>query len=418
MNVFLGSTANNLHVQQIGLGLHEAGRLDVFATPSVDGKLAPPLSLLRALLPRISPKIDAQLRRRRPVGIPVEKLRETPLWDSLRLASGKAGFPDTWSDSIWEHQEHAFARWCGRRIHKTRPSLFLGMEHGALEALQAARDVGTVGALMFTSLHHRFRERWLAPEYERFPELLGAQARIIRTRDRPRDQRRDAELALASFVHANSSVTERSLVEAGVPRERILTLPLGAPPVDAHALDRVPGQSPAVVLFVGNVAVHKGAHHLLEAWNLLRVSKGARLEFCGASLLPERCMPQGDASVIFHGHLPPDHVRQAMRTASVLVLPSLCDGFGMVVTEAMAQGLPVVCSANAGASQLVREGVNGFVVAPADPRALAEKIDWCLAHPRELAEMGRAAAETVRGWTWRDFRREFIAGLDRMSAKS
>jgi glycosyltransferase involved in cell wall biosynthesis len=98
-----------------------------------------------------------------------------------------------------------------------------------------------------------------------------------------------------------------------------------------------------------------------------------------------------------------------MREASVLVLPSICDGFGMVVNEAMAQGLPVICSSNAGASQLVVEGVNGFVVPPADPGSLAERLAWCLDHPAELRSMGVRAAESARNWTWGAFRARFAA---------
>jgi glycosyltransferase involved in cell wall biosynthesis len=103
-----------------------------------------------------------------------------------------------------------------------------------------------------------------------------------------------------------------------------------------------------------------------------------------------------------------------MHQASVLVLPSICDGFGMVVTEAMSQGLPVICSSNAGASQLVADGVNGFIVPPADAGRLAERLAWCLDHPVELQNMGRQAANTARHWKWSDFRARFVAELSLM----
>ena len=59
------------------------------------------------------------------------------------------------------------------------------------------------------------------------------------------------------------------------------------------------------------------------------------------------------------------------RRAAMLVLPTLCDGFGYVVSEAMANGLPVITTYNAGAAERVDEGRNGFVVPPADALALA-----------------------------------------------
>jgi glycosyltransferase involved in cell wall biosynthesis len=103
-----------------------------------------------------------------------------------------------------------------------------------------------------------------------------------------------------------------------------------------------------------------------------------------------------------------------MRRASVLVLPSVCDGFGMVVTEAMAQGLPVICSSNAGASQLIVGGENGFIVPPANPEQLSERIAWCIRNPRPLYAMGQNALETARNWGWPHFRARFVRDLSSM----
>jgi glycosyltransferase involved in cell wall biosynthesis len=83
----------------------------------------------------------------------------------------------------------------------------------------------------------------------------------------------------------------------------------------------------------------------------------------------------------------------------------------------MANGLPVITTANAGAADLVEEGRNGFVVPPADSEALADRIDWCLHHPRELVDMRRHmrrhAVATARRWTWSEFRVSLLVGLSR-----
>jgi glycosyltransferase involved in cell wall biosynthesis len=168
------------------------------------------------------------------------------------------------------------------------------------------------------------------------------------------------------------------------------------------------------VLFVGNVALHKGAHHLIDAWRKVASSGPGRLDLYGRWALPTAFLPSAGENMFAHGRVSPEIIRAAMRRASVLVLPSVCDGFGMVVTEAMAQGLPVICSSNAGASLLVVEGKNGFVVPAADPDSLARTLIWCIENPDRLHEMGRNALQSARNWSWADFRARFTRDLSAM----
>jgi glycosyltransferase involved in cell wall biosynthesis len=82
----------------------------------------------------------------------------------------------------------------------------------------------------------------------------------------------------------------------------------------------------------------------------------------------------------------------------VFVLPSLQDGFGLVVYEAAACGLPVIISENVGAT--VRDGQDGFVVPIRDAEALAAKLLYLYEHPAERQAMGRSARQFVSRYTW------------------
>lgn len=412
MNVFVGTTANNLHTQQIGLALHEAGRLHTFGAPVLDLATRPWHHALHRLRRRLFPAFDARLRRRRPPGIPATLTAERS-WDALLWqATGRLPIPLPWTDLLWERQEHAFARWCGRRLALApRPDTYLGTEHGALEALHAARALGLCSGVIFASAHHTFQSRWLDPIYQRYPGMLDAASRCIRDREPLRNHRRDLEMAAADFIHANSEFTASTLRAAGVPAEKLITVPLGAPPaLPPEALRPGPPAQP-VVIFAGNVSVHKGAHLLLEAWRQLPPG-AARLDFYGHSLLPADCLTEVPPSVRFHGPVPYAELQNRLRQASLLVLPSLCEGFGMVVTEAMAQGIPVLCSAHVGAAQLIEPGINGLVVPAGDATALATALRWALDHPVELNGMGHAAAATARAWSWAHFRQTFVQKLD------
>jgi glycosyltransferase involved in cell wall biosynthesis len=103
-----------------------------------------------------------------------------------------------------------------------------------------------------------------------------------------------------------------------------------------------------------------------------------------------------------------DQMPSAFRAADVFVFPSLLEGSASVVLEAMASGLPVVVTPNAGADA-VREGIDGFVVPIRSPEAIAERLDRIGADDALRERMGRAARERAHEFTWAEFRRSFRA---------
>jgi alpha-maltose-1-phosphate synthase len=85
------------------------------------------------------------------------------------------------------------------------------------------------------------------------------------------------------------------------------------------------------------------------------------------------------------------------RAADVLVFPSLNDAFGLVMLEAMACGLPVIATDHSGAVDVIRDGVDGFVVPARDPAAIAARLEPLIADPSLAAEMGRLARQRIAG---------------------
>lgn len=111
------------------------------------------------------------------------------------------------------------------------------------------------------------------------------------------------------------------------------------------------------------------------------------------------------------GSLPQAELAARFRAADCLVLPSRNESFGMVVPEALAAGLPVLASERTGASALVREGVNGWVVPAGDAGALASRMLWCAGHPAELRRMRAACIESAAAADWAVYRERLPALL-------
>lgn len=187
-----------------------------------------------------------------------------------------------------------------------------------------------------------------------------------------------AEFELADIIWCPSEYVKKSLVENGIPENKIIVSYLG---VDLERYGA--GSSKKVmhnkftILFVGNVGVQKGIHVLLAALvcseleSIQVILNGTPDDTVGQ--LINKYKNELDRKNISIRVDPGDPVRNYAE-ASVLVLPSVHDAFGIVVPEAMAAGLPIIVSNNAGASEIINDGMNGYVFTSENSKMLADVI--------------------------------------------
>jgi glycosyltransferase involved in cell wall biosynthesis len=181
--------------------------------------------------------------------------------------------------------------------------------------------------------------------------------------------------------------------------------------VDAERF--APGEGPksGETLFVGRLLPHKGVNYLIEA-----MPRGAPLRLVGRPydgvFFSQLRAAAAGRSVVFETTASDDDLIERYRRALVTVLPSVYESIdgawtqqpellGLVVLESMACGTPVIVTRVASLPELVQDGVTGFIVAPNDPDAIREKIQWLRDHPASAVEMGRRArALVVEHFTW------------------
>ena len=112
-------------------------------------------------------------------------------------------------------------------------------------------------------------------------------------------------------------------------------------------------------------------------------------------------MAENHDSISFKGFVPNNKLRVKYSSASVFILPSIQDGFGMVFAEAMACGCPVIATTNTGAPDLVTDGVEGFIVPIRSPQSIADRLQQLADQPELRKKMGRAALARIQklnGW--------------------
>ncbi|KAB2963780.1 MAG: glycosyltransferase family 4 protein [Thermoanaerobaculia bacterium] len=295
--------------------------------------------------------------------------------------------------------DRAFDRWAAARVGRTSANLVIGYEMGCRDLLDRARRSGVRTVLDAASFHHRAQDEWRRP-----PESPRLHRKIVAAKER--------ELELAEHVFVASELAAETYRAAGVPAARLSVLPLG---VDLLRFqDSKPRRSPGLkILFVGKLTETKGFDLLLQAFDRVRrASPDATLRVAGQGRWPGPLAAAIECGRVAHEQLP-----EVYSAADVLVLPSRLDGFGMVVSEALACGTPVLVSDRVGAKDLVQEGVNGWVVPAEDAGKLAERLSWCADHLPELRALRETCRRLVEPHGWEAYGERLVAAVRRILAE-
>lgn len=251
-------------------------------------------------------------------------------------------------------------------------------------------------------LNKWLRTRQSAPIFTIVHHLRLSEARpawqnwLVRAVERP-------YLASVDGYIFNSHTTRQAVADVlgPVTRPYVVAPPAGSRfgrlITEAEITRRAHEDGPLRLLFVGNVMRRKGLHTLLAA--VARLPAGAvELAVVGdtavepgyyRSLQPQLSILAERVTV--YGRVPDTALSALMQKSHVLVVPSSYEGFGIVYLEGMGAGLPAIATTAGGAGEIVTDGVNGFLIAPEDEAALAQKLSWLHQNRHELAAMGQAA---------------------------
>lgn len=214
----------------------------------------------------------------------------------------------------------------------------------------------------------------------------------------------------ADYLIAQSWLTVRTLINLGVPKHRIILLPLGT---DTNRFSPEPHDisvRPWRLVFVGRLSIQKGIDLLLEAWNQLALPN-AELLLVGATVqnpVAHSVLAKYEGTFRHLGFV--DNLPELLRSSDVFVLPSLLEGASMAMQEAMACGLPCIVSENVGC--ILRDGIDGFVVPVNDIHILKAKIWELYSNPKLASAMGHAARSRAEQFTWNKYGQRLVGAYE------
>jgi glycosyltransferase involved in cell wall biosynthesis len=339
--------------------------------------------------------------------LPQDRIKTFPWLRTLIMGKGRLGPISTWLDSTWLDRELNWLAALSLDAYAAAAlpacDVFIGLSGGGLKTGRLVQSRGGRYICDRGSTHIRFTAKILDDEFKRwgqvFPEI-----------DPRAVAREEMEYSAADAITVPSNFCLRSFVEMGLPRQKMRQIPYG---VELGFFRKVsdPPSDRFEVLFVGQVSFRKGVPYLLEAFRTLKCPR-KRLRVVGGIQKEMKVFLKDRQfeNVEFLGSMPQRELIPVMSTSHVMVLPSVEDGMGLVLGQAMACGCPVICSTNTGGEDLLPESLQDFVVPIRSPAAIRERLEW-LCGDNSLREKASWEAsqrvKTLNGWD--DYGNQFAA---------
>jgi glycosyltransferase involved in cell wall biosynthesis len=275
---------------------------------------------------------------------------------------------------LFRWQDDGFDRWVSKVLKPAND--FHGIPGQCLAGFRRARQLGIRTILNHATGPADQVAKLLKPEYDR----LGMKVSDEGGYDSTVLSRNAEEFALADIHCCASSVVRDQLIAAGVENQRIWVVPYGADPRIWHPGSRSRSRKPGdrfKILFAGQLSVRKGLRYLLAALQKAGTTTW-QLDVYGSILeetLQDRNAYTGQVPVTYHGAVSQAELAQAMRDSDLLVVPSLEEGFGLVVVQALACGLPCAVSSVVGAKDLIAGEDKGSIFPVKDVDSLLAVLE-------------------------------------------
>jgi len=405
----------NPNAREAALALGEAGLLyEVITTIAYDPESSQ-WQLLNQLPSIIRERVKSELGRRTWIAPKGASMRSHPWKEIMRVALVKAGLPrylgfsnQRLTDWIYNSVDRHVAQ-----FHIEGLKAIYAYEDGAATTFEIAKQRGMICLYDLPIIFSKMSRQIQTEEAQCFPEL----APTLQAVKEPawKLKRKELEVQLADHIFVASSISQKSLVDFGVNPAKISVISYGAPLEYFHPQPKDCQKFRA--LYVGRIEPRKGIHYLLQAWASLQLPL-AELWLVGINEFPAGWLDRYSDRFRYVPSVPHAELNEYYSAADVLVFPSLVEGFGLVLLEAMACGIPVITTPNTAGPDIITDGVEGFIIPIRDVEALAEKIEWCSEHMLELAEMGRAARRKAEQLTWAMYRNKLARRVESLVVSS
>jgi glycosyltransferase involved in cell wall biosynthesis len=301
--------------------------------------------------------------------------------------------------------------WVANNLAKAKKKGLMGVysyEDGALATFTKAKQLGLCCIYDLPIGYWKSARLLMQNEFDFNPEWSSTLTGFNDSLEKL--EKKDQELALADVVFVASSFTKKTLEEYSGNLAEIKVVPYGFPEVKERKEYQSLANRKLKVLFIGGLSQRKGLSYLFEA--VEEMQNEVELTIVG-----HKAVANCDAlnlALEKHEWIPSlshDQVLVCMREHDVFVFPSLFEGFGLVITEAMSQGVPVITTDRTAGPDLITDGKDGWIVSSSSAIAIKEVFRKILDTPELLEQCGLAAQNKARTRPWSVYGQEMADAL-------
>jgi starch synthase len=411
MSVVVSHPTGNANLRAVLRSLERAGMLHAFHT-----SLAMPVGNLSRIF---GSTFDCRIGQRRFPEVLRRRIQTHPGLELLRLGARRFG-PEAlirhetgWAsvDAVYRAVDQAVARSLERAGSEIKA--IYAYEDGALKSFRAAKRCGMTRFYDLPIAHWATLRHLLNEEADRLPDWASTMEGLQDSAEK--HARKDEEIALADHIFVASTFTKSSLEKMYGANLPVTIVPYGCPePLVMRPAYRGDGE-PLQIFYAGHLAQRKGIADLIAALGMLSIDW--RLTLAGpCPVQPPAALGQflADPRCTWLGVLPHSQLLKAMTQAHLFVFPSIVEGFGMVITEAIAAGLPVITTSHTAGPDFLSEGHDGFIVPIRDPCAIAEKITLLAENECLRRMMAQNAISLARNMSWFKYEQRLLAVIVEM----
>lgn len=273
-------------------------------------------------------------------------------------------------------------------------------------AQYAFRGVSTQKVLFQFHPHVSFVKKVLLAELERNPVgKTSIMKEYEFTLPNERVQKLSEEIDLADKVICASSFTARSVLDASQNSE-VHIVPYGVSLMDSEFEPIGKRSGSFKVLFVGSLNQRKGVTYLIQAIN--SIPDKVELTIVGRGISDSSLLLDKVDNLRVYNNVPDEELRSLYLESDCLVLPSIVEGFGQVILEALSFGTPVIASTNSAGPDILRNDYNGFIVEPGSSEEIKQALLKMISNPSNFAQMKMMALVSSKAYSWENFRLKIL----------
>jgi starch synthase len=355
--------------------------------------------------------LRSMLERRARVQLPTELVRTRPLRELIRNLYIKAGKKHLIAKSTHPFSIDGVYRdldsYVARSL-KGYPGLqaVYAYEDGALRQFREAHGRGKYCFYDLPIGYWRANRKISAEEAELQPAWRGTLNALADSE--AKCALKDQELELADTVMVPSTFV-KSTLDLYPGKKQIVVNPFGVPANIAAPRERTERNQPLRVLYVGSLTQRKGIAYLFEA--VEKAGKAVSLTVVGRKVGQSEMLDRCCAQHRWLASLPHAEILAEMRRHDVFVFPSLFEGLALVLGEAISQGLPVITTSNSGGTDILRDGMDGFIVPIRNAEAITARLMQLHEDRTLLQQMSDSTLERAAQLTWQGYKNRTVLAV-------